>query len=187
MKTQWDLGVAFFRVGILGFGGGPASIPLIEKEVVKNYKWMSEEDFADILAIANTLPGPIATKLAGYVGFRVAGYIGMLNAVFITTLPTILLLLFIMIALTSFKDFDWVSGMTNGVLPVVAMMMAVLTWNFIKKSMNGFGKFKAIFLFILFVFLLEIVQVHPGILILTLIILGLSKRDKQTDQEGNRS
>lgn len=187
MKTQWELFLAFFRVGMLGFGGGPAAIPLIEKEVVQKYKWMSDEDFGDILAIANTLPGPIATKLAGYVGYRVAGYIGMFNAVLITILPTILILIFIMVALTSFKDFDWVKGMTNGVVPVVGMMMAVLTWQFMKKSAKGFGWKKAIVLLIVFMILLEIFQVHPGILIATLLILALSKNDKGTGREGEAS
>jgi len=60
--------LAFFRVGMLGYGGGPASIPLVHKEVVDKYKWMNEDDFSDVLALANTLPGPIATKMAGYIG-----------------------------------------------------------------------------------------------------------------------
>lgn len=57
---------------MLGYGGGPGSIPLIHKEVVDKYEWMSDEDFGDLLALANTLPGPIATKLAGYIGHRVS-------------------------------------------------------------------------------------------------------------------
>src|SRR5690606_39908313 len=92
MRTQWNLFLAFFRVGILGYGGGPASIPLIHKEVVSTYKWMKDEEFGDMLALANTLPGPIATKLAGYIGYRVSGILGLLNAVLATILPTIVLL-----------------------------------------------------------------------------------------------
>lgn len=56
--------MVFFRVGILGFGGGPSSIPLVKIEVVDKYGWMTNEDFQDTLAIANVLPGPIITKLA---------------------------------------------------------------------------------------------------------------------------
>lgn len=68
MKKQLDIFIAFFRSGILGFGGGPAAIPLVHKEVVGNFKWMTDDEFADVLSIGNTLPGPIATKMAGYIG-----------------------------------------------------------------------------------------------------------------------
>ncbi len=81
MKTQIDLFIAFFRSGILGFGGGPSAIPLVHKEVVTIYKWMNDEEFSDVLALGNTLPGPINTKMAGYIGYRVGGVIGMINAV----------------------------------------------------------------------------------------------------------
>ena len=62
---QVQLFMAFFRVGMLGYGGGPSSIPLVHKEVVEKYKWMNDDEFADVLALRNTLPGPISTKMAG--------------------------------------------------------------------------------------------------------------------------
>lgn len=64
-EKQLDIFIAFFRSGILGFGGGPSAIPLVHKEVVGTYQWMSDEEFADVLSIGNTLPGPIATKWPG--------------------------------------------------------------------------------------------------------------------------
>jgi chromate transporter len=64
---QIQLFFAFFRVGMLGYGGGPSSIPLVHKEVVEKYKWMNDDEFADVLALGNALPGPIATKMAGYI------------------------------------------------------------------------------------------------------------------------
>ena len=73
---QLDIFIAFFRSGMLGYGGGSSAIPLVKKEVVDTYKWMNDDEFGDLLAIANTLPGPIATKLAGYIGYRVGGYFG---------------------------------------------------------------------------------------------------------------
>ncbi|MFD1848687.1 chromate transporter [Oceanobacillus bengalensis] len=188
MKTQWDLFIAFFRVGMLGFGGGPASIPLIQKEVVEKYKWMNEEEFGDILAIANTLPGPVATKLAGYIGYRVAGIPGMLNAILINIVPTIILLIILLTSLSSFKDFDWVRGMAAGVVPVVGMMMAVLTWQFIKKAGKGFGWTKAIIIGAVLFVVLQFLHIHPGIVIAVLLILALSMKDKEKDnREGDRA
>ena len=96
MKKHWHIFIAFFRVGMLGFGGGPASIPLIQREVVQKYHWMDDEEFSDILAIANTLPGPVATKLAGYIGYRVSGWIGMLNSLIASVIPTVILLIILL-------------------------------------------------------------------------------------------
>ena len=64
---------AFFRSGMLRFGGGPSSIPLVHKEVVGTFKWINDAEFSDVLALGNTLPGPIHTKMAGYIGYRVGG------------------------------------------------------------------------------------------------------------------
>ncbi|WP_067728990.1 chromate transporter [Oceanobacillus damuensis] len=174
MKTQWNIFIAFFRVGMLGFGGGPASIPLIQKEVVENFKWMDNEEFGEILAIGNTLPGPIATKLAGYVGYRVSGAIGMINALVASVLPTILLMIILLTSLSGIRDFDWVQGMTAAVVPVVGMMMVVLTWQFAKKAGRGFGWGKALLMIIIVFLFLQVLNIHPGIVIAVLLILALS-------------
>ena len=65
--------LSFFIANLLGYGGGPATIPLIQNEVVNHYHWMSLSEFGDVLAIANALPGPIATKMGGYIGYQLGG------------------------------------------------------------------------------------------------------------------
>src|SRR6478735_4140094 len=104
---QFHIFYAFFKVSLLGYGGGPSSIPLVHKEVVERYKWLNDDDFGDILALGNTLPGPINTKMAGYIGYRVGGWLGMINAVLATSVPTILLMIILLTSLTTFKDLDW--------------------------------------------------------------------------------
>src|SRR4051794_36642614 len=74
LKAYMELAIGFARTGVTGYGGGPSTIPLIEFEAVKKYKWMNEDEFVEILALANTLPGPIATKMAAYIGYKVKGY-----------------------------------------------------------------------------------------------------------------
>lgn len=179
MKTQWDLFIAFFRVGMLGYGGGPGSIPLIHKEVVDKYKWMSDEDFGDLLALANTLPGPIATKLAGYIGYRVTGFVGMLNAVLATILPTIVLMIVLLTSLSSIKDVGWVQGMTAAVIPVVGVMLAVLTFQFAGKAVKGMGWLQTGLMSIGIFILLYFFNVHPGIMIGILLVAALVKKDKK--------
>lgn len=90
---QKDLFIAFFRAGMLGYGGGLSAIPLMHKEVVKTYKWLDDDEFSDILALANTLPGPINTKLSGYIGWRLKGFMGLLTCIIATVFPTALLMI----------------------------------------------------------------------------------------------
>ena len=185
IMKQVDLFLAFFRVGMLGYGGGPSSIPLVHKEVVEKYKWMNEDDFADVLALGNTLPGPIATKMAGYIGYRVAGIIGMINAVFATITPTIILMIVLLTSLSSFKNLPWVSGMTKAVVPVVGVMLATLTWDFFKKSKNTLGIRNACLIVGASLVLLEVFHFHPAILIGALLLFALVKKDKTGNDKQN--
>lgn len=178
-----QLFLAFFRVGIFGYGGGPASIPLVYKEVVEKYKWMDEDEFADLLALANTLPGPIATKMAGYIGYRVSGYFGLINAVLATIVPTIFLMIILLTSLSTYKDKPWVQGMTQAVVPVVGVMLAVLTWQFLKKAKEGMGWGKTIIFAVFTLILLQLFNIHPGAIIALLLIIALAKKERQDGRE----
>src|SRR5699024_12410014 len=90
---QKDIFIAFFRSGMLGYGGGLSAIPLMQHEVVIRYKWMDEEEFSDVLALANTLPSPINTKLAEYIRWRVRDWLGILNGLFAAVVPTLILMI----------------------------------------------------------------------------------------------
>lgn len=185
---HWQIFIAFFRVGMLGYGGGPSSIPLFHKEVVEKYKWMNDDEFADVLALGNALPGPIATKMAGYIGYRVAGIIGMINAVLATITPTIIILIVILTSLASFKDEPWVAGMTKAVVPVVGVMLAVLTVDFFEKSRINLGWMKSIALILGSFFLMEWLGIHPGIVIggvlLYALLSPLQQNEEHTHKKG---
>jgi chromate transporter len=170
---QLDIFIAFSRSSILGYGGGPTTIPLVQKEVVERFKWMDNEEFGDILAIGNTLPGPIATKMAGYIGFRVGGIGGMVNAILATILPTVILMIILLSTLTIFKDLTWVQGMTKAVVPVVAVMLGVLTWDFVKSSVKGLRWPLTISHIIGGLLLIEYFHIHPGIVIAMLLLVAV--------------
>jgi chromate transporter len=179
----WNLFLAFFRVGILGYGGGPASIPLVEKEVVKQYKWMDDEEFGNTLALGNSLPGPIATKLAGYIGYKVGGWIGMICALVATVIPTVVLLIILFSFVEALNDQPWISGMTTAVIPVVGVMLAVMTIDFLKKSRNGLKSWQIVMLLAVSVVLLELLDIHPAFLILVLLLFALLKPEKQKEED----
>jgi chromate transporter len=181
---QTDIFLAFLRVGLLGYGGGPSSIPLVHKEVVEKYKWMNTDEFSDILALGNALPGPIATKMAGYIGYRVGGILGMVTALIATVIPTIILLVILLTSLNAYKDEPWVKGMAEAVVPVVAVMLAVLTWGFVKKSGKSLLGWGWSTLFILgSIILLEVLHLHPAILILVLLAAAILKKNPSEGEQ----
>ena len=184
VAKQRAIFIAFFRSGILGFGGGPSTIPLVKKEVVDIFKMMNDEEFSDVLSIGNTLPGPIATKMAGYIGYRVGGWLGLVNALIATVLPTVVMMIVLLVSLNEVKDFDFVKGMTRGVVPIVAVMLGVLTWEFLVKSKKSLGwKIGAIILLASFLAMI-ILGLHPGIVIAVLLVLALSLPIKK--EEANK-
>lgn len=180
---QLQLFYAFFKVGLLGYGGGPSSIPLVHKEVVERYHWMDDDEFSDVLALANTLPGPIATKLSGYIGYRVGGVLGIITALFSTIIPTILLMILLLKSISTFRHLQWVAGMTKAVVPVVGVMLAVLTWEFMVNAKKGLGWTKALVMAAVSLLVLQMLHLNPGILIAILIAAALLKKDKQTAEE----
>ena len=127
----WDIMVAFSRANLLGYGGGPSVIPLIKTEVVENFRWLSNEEFADALAIGNTLPGPIATKMAAYIGYQVAGIAGSLVGLVATVLPTAVLMMALAALLFRYKDSGVVNGMIRGAKPVVWVLFLLLVIQFL--------------------------------------------------------
>ncbi|MGP8292095.1 chromate transporter [Vreelandella zhanjiangensis] len=156
---------AFFRVGIFGFGGGPSMIPLVHAEVVARYKWLTDEEFADILAIGNTLPGPIATKMPGYIGYRVGGPLGCAVAVTAVILPMIAAMIVMLGIFSRYRDVAWIRGMGQAVVPVVMIMMGQLAWDFFNKSQKALGWLVSGVMAIVSGALIYWLGVHPGFII----------------------
>ncbi|SER14434.1 chromate transporter [Piscibacillus halophilus] len=172
MKELWDLFVAFFIPGIVGYGGGPASIPLVEHEVVKNYGFMTTNEFGEVLALANALPGPIATKMAGYIGFEVAGTLGSIVALFATIVPSLLAMILLLGLLTKYKDSPKVKRITTYVRPIIAVLMGFLTFQFFDTSVESAGWIQTIFLVIVSLLLLEKYRVHPAWVVAGSLVYG---------------
>ena len=170
-KTYWHLFLAFFRVGILGFGGGPTVVPLIQHEVVKKYCWLNDDDFSQILAIGNVLPGPIITKLAGYIGYRVKGIVGCVIAIIASVVPTVILLIVILEILVKYRDNVYIAGMIGAIFPVVAVMMAVMAYEFLQKSWQDLKTLKFIIILAIVTVALWLKVSPPVIIIATIIFI----------------
>lgn len=172
-SQQGKLFFSFLRIGLLGFGGGPSMIPLVHHEVVKRHAWMKDEEFADVLAIANTLPGPIATKMPGYIGFRVGGTLGCLNAVLAVILPMIVAMVLLLGLFSRHRDVAWVHGMSQGMVPVVMVMMGQLAWDFLDKSRLALGWGVSLVMAGAAGALIYGLGVHPGLVIGALLVAAM--------------
>ncbi|MGG4011519.1 chromate transporter [Bacillus smithii] len=171
-KLYWQLSIAMMRTGILGYGGGPSVIPLIRYEAVTRYRWMEDDEFGETLAIANALPGPIATKMAAYIGYKLKGNVGAVLAVITHILPSCIAMIALLSVVSVLSTSKVVAGMIAGVAPVVAVMLGVMAYEFAKKTIDGLGKVMGIAMFLLAFLLLETVHIHPAIVIILFLAYG---------------
>ncbi|GAB3057930.1 chromate transporter [Salinicoccus sesuvii] len=164
--------LAFFIPGVLGYGGGPASIPLVEQEVVQNYEWMTSQEFAEVLALGNALPGPIATKMAGFIGFEVGGVVGAIVAVTATVLPSLLLMVFLAGLLYKLKGTKKFDTLTTLIRPVIAILLGVIAFDFFSNSYIDSGVVHTIILSVASLLMLTKFKVHPALVIIFGLVYG---------------
>jgi chromate transporter len=168
----YQLAVGMFRTGILGYGGGPSVIPLIRYEAVSRYGWVNDEEFGEILALANVLPGPIATKMAAYLGYRKKGSLGAVVAVLAHILPTSIAMVALLAFVQALSSSKIIQGMIAAVTPVIAVMIGVMAYEFAEKAVKGLGKWMAALSFVVVFLLLQIIHIHPAIVISIALVYG---------------
>lgn len=168
MQLSW----AMIKTGIIGYGGGPSVIPLIRYEAVTNYKWIDDEEFGEILALANALPGPIATKMAAYLGYKEKGTIGAIVAVLAHIVPSGLAMILLLSFVQYLSSAAFIQGMIGAVTPVIAVMLGMMAYEFGEKAVKGLGKYIGIGFFALAFGLLQGIKLHPAIVILLFLGYG---------------
>ena len=137
MKTLWKLFATFFKIGAFTFGGGYAMIPLIQKEAVENHKWITDDDILEILAIAESTPGPVAINAATFVGYRTCGVLGAFCATLGVVLPSFGIILAISYVLEQFQEIKAVQYAFNGIRAGVLALLFKALWTMYKKSPKG--------------------------------------------------
>ncbi|SEO76383.1 chromate transporter [Paenibacillus sp. OV219] len=164
--------LGFFLANMLGYGGGPASIPLMYEEIVNHYHWLDHDQFANMLALGNMLPGPIATKIAAYVGFEAYGWLGVAAALIATTLPSALILIALLKLLQNHRQSKAIKGMTLLVQPVIAAMMLELTWKTSETSLASLGIIQSLLITAAAFLALVKWRMHPALVIAAAFIYG---------------
>lgn len=168
LQLSW----AMMKTGVLGYGGGPSVIPLIRYEAVTHYKWLEDEEFGEILALANALPGPIATKMAAYLGYRKKGILGAVVSVLAHIVPSGVAMIALLSVVGWLSGSAVVQGMIGAVIPVIAVMLGVMAYEFGEKAVKGLGIYVGIGFFVLAFGLLQLVQLHPAIVIIVFLVYG---------------
>lgn len=122
-KKYFVLFITFFKIGLFTFGGGYAMIPLIQQEVTDKKKWMRAEEVADIIAISEATPGPLAINAATYVGYRVAGVFGTIFATIGLVIPSFVIIFIISLFLDQFMQIEIISHAFMGIKAAVALLV----------------------------------------------------------------
>ena len=119
--------LTFLKIGAFTFGGGYAMIPLITREMVIRHKWIKESDILDIVAIAESTPGPIAVNSATFVGYKICGIKGAAAATIGVVLPSFIIIFAISFVLAQFEHLKLVQYAFNGVRAgVLALIIRAL-------------------------------------------------------------
>ncbi len=167
-----DLSTAMLRVGVLGYGGGPAVIPLFRYEAVTRFHWLSDEEFGETLAFATALPGPVATKLSAYLGYRVLGFAGAIMAIVLNILPSSIATVILAGAFTRLYHYTVVRDMVSAVIPVITVMLAMMAYQFGERARRGLGVPLGLALMAIAFLLLWWIHVNSAIVIVLFLLYG---------------
>jgi len=161
LKLFWE----FFKIGAFTFGGGYAMIPLIEREVVNKYHWLTMEQFTDILAIAEMTPGPFAINSATFVGYKLAKFWGAVVSTLGVVLPSFLIIWAIASVFLQFQDNPFVQAAFRGLKPAILGLIIVAAISISKVSI--LSGYKSLIVVLGVVVAISIFKIHP-ILVLTI-------------------
>lgn len=133
MKRCWALALSFLKIGLFTFGGGYAMIALIEGEFVDRRKWIDREEFLNVVAIAESTPGPIAINAATYIGYKICGILGAAFATVAVCLPSFVIIYTISLFLDAFLSLSYVDHAFRGIRVGVAYLIISAGVRMLKK------------------------------------------------------
>ncbi|PWM51006.1 MAG: chromate transporter [Bacillota bacterium] len=122
-KTCLKLFLVLFKIGLFTFGGGYAMISLLENEFVAKRKWLESDEFLNVVAIAESTPGPVAINAATYVGYKLAGFWGSLSATVAVALPSFAIIFLISLFFDTFLSLKYVAYAFDGIQVCVIFLI----------------------------------------------------------------
>ncbi len=169
MRFLLELFTSFFKIGAFTFGGGHAMVPLIQKEVVDEKGWIEAEDFIDLLALAQTAPGPVAANTSVFVGYKLVGIPGAVWALAGTILPSFMVILVVAMYFTKITDSAVINAAFSGIRPAVVALVVSAAINIGKTALRDL---KGVGISILAFLAVTVGGIHPIPVILGSAALG---------------
>lgn len=159
----------FAKIGAFTIGGGYAMISLIQNEIVRR-KWLSEDEFSELITLAQTAPGLLAVNISIFTGFRLRGVKGSIVATLASIMPSFLIILAIAMVFSGFQDNPVVIRIFKGIRPVVVALILVPMINMARKSDDTWWKWA---LSIIVLLLVGVGGVSPIYILLCVIVVFL--------------
>ena len=133
MKKYVILFFTMLKIGLFTFGGGYAMIALLENELIRKKQWLEEDEFMDMVAIAESTPGPVAVNAATYVGYKIGGVPGALLSTLAVCIPSFAIIYVISLYFGRFLSVAWVNAAFRGIQVCVAFLILSAGWKLFKK------------------------------------------------------
>lgn len=173
----FELFKTFFIIGCISFGGGYATIPIIEMEVTA-HQWMTTEEFTDIIGIAGTSPGPIATNCAVFVGYQTAGFAGAVASTLGVVLPSFIVILILAAFFYRANKNPIVQSAFYGLRPIVVglVVYAAIKFAFSSGMVTTLSNesFSLLLIFIFSLLALTKFHLHPAVVIILSGLAGVA-------------
>lgn len=170
MNLLVEIFLVFFKIGLFSFGGGYAMMPLFEKEIINGLQWISYSDFIDIVAIAQTTPGPFAVNSATFIGNKLAGFWGSVVATLGVTLPSFIIMSIIFLTINKFRDSNAIKVSIRGIRPVVlALVLAAV----VTIGKGAIIDYKSIIIAIVAFVLVRVKKLNPILLMAVGFLVGI--------------
>lgn len=167
--------ITFFKIGAFTFGGGYAMISIVKEECVDKYKWLGEEEFLNMLAVAESTPGPIAINMATYVGYKVGKMTGAIVSTLAVIIPSTIVIYIIALFLGNIFEIKMISDAFMGIRVAVALVIIRTGFSLIKseyKTSEEKTLTLVLFLIYMFVaFLITILNINISVVALMVIAI----------------
>ncbi len=180
MKELFELFFTFAKVGVMTFGGGYAMLPILQREVVDNKGWATEEELMDYFAIGQCTPGIIAVNTATFIGQKQKGIIGGIVATLGVVFPSLIIITLLAGVIEAFSGVEWVQNAFGGVRVCVCVLIANAVLKLYKKAVLDkitFGIFLGVAV------LSVLTDLSPVIFVIISAILGIILFNKKEGAE----
>jgi chromate transporter len=166
----WDLFSTFVLIGFFSFGGGLGMLPLIQDAVVYNHGWLSAGDFANIVALSEMTPGPLAVNSATYIGYKMAGLPGSLFAMLGLIIPPLIIIITLSNILIKNQGSSVIRGILSGLRPV---MLGLIAYSGFLLAYEGITNTIEVIFCGAALCLVLFTKIHPAFIILIFGALGM--------------